>query len=233
MAGFTTFDIYTDASINVQKKLGCAGYVMVNRKRDQTIDQQFYCLRDTTNNESEVAAIAMGVNAAINLLYTEELPFLINLFSDSMISLCGVRDWIPQWIARRKGDTLYGSGGIVQNQEWFKYIYAQIIQSGIRIKFFHQKGHVNLDSPKSLYDARRVFTATNSVSMNKALVDPIMVSKYNGLVDNMSRDCISSGELRNVSYYPTEVIEYRCDPNQLATYQNLINGGLNYPHKYA
>ena len=51
----------------------------------------------------EIIALWRGVYRAIELLYTETLPFHVNIFSDSQISLFGMREWISTWVKNKRG----------------------------------------------------------------------------------------------------------------------------------
>lgn len=231
---FNIFDIYADASINLETKLGCSGIILVDRKKDKIIDERYYVKIDATNNMCEIIAIWMAIYRAIELLYSQSLPFQVNIFSDSQISLFGIRDWITTWVANRKGNTLINSSGSVSNQEWFSDSYYAIISSGIKLKFFHQKGHVDANNYKSIYASDKLFRTANGITMNMAGTTPQVLAKYNNLVDNHSRDIIigivngtiTIADAKKVLKIP---MIYIFEDSSIQIYESLTKGGLNYP----
>ena len=240
---FNIFDIYTDASIDLNKRIGCSGALVVNRKRNEIVKSIFGVKFNATNNMSEIIAIWLGIYQAIELLYTEQTPFHINLFSDSQISLFGLREWIYGWINNRKGNSMIGSSGTVSNQEWFRDCYHAILSSGIKMKLFHQKGHINLNSSKSIYEADKVFRTSNVNSLRMIGLTPQIVSTYNNLVDEETRKIVqmvsihglsadtlarSSNNIRLIGDYSIPM-EFEFGINELECYKSQISGGLNYP----
>lgn len=241
---FNIFDIYTDASIDLNRRVGCAGALVVNRKKDEIVNNVFGIKLNATNNMSEIIAIWLGIYQAINLLYTEQTPFHVNLFSDSQISLFGMREWIYGWIKNRKGNSMIASSGVVANQEWFRDCYHAILASGIKMKLFHQKGHVNVDSSKSLFEADRMFRTSNINSLRMIGSTPQIISKYNNIVDNETRKIVQTITAGNDPYYYASCMrnvlvvgdcipmEFEFGPNELEIYKSQISGGLNYPKFY-
>lgn len=237
---FNVFDIYTDASIDLQKKVGCAGALVVNRKTNEIKNEIFALRYNATNNLCEIIAIWLGIYQAIGLLNTEQEAFHVNLFSDSQISLFGMREWIPGWIRNRKGDTMISSTGVVANQEWFRDAYHAILGSGLKIKLFHQKGHVDVNSPKSLYIAEKTFRTSNVNSLHMINITPQTISNYNNKVDEDTRSivhavCDMGIDPRTIhdvllNYGPTMVFDLH--ESEIEIYKSQIRGGLNYPRFY-
>ena len=237
---FNIFDIYTDASIDLEKKIGCAGALVVDRRKDEIIRSIYGVRYNATNNMSEIIAIWLGIYQAIGLLGTESVPFHVNLFSDSQISLFGMREWIYGWIKNRKGNTMVASSGVVANQEWFRDSYHAILGSGIKMKMFHQKGHVNEESSKSLFEADRTFRNSNVNSLRMIGSTPQTISKYNNIVDNETR-AIVQAVVNGVNVFETPNVlligncipmEFDFGPHELEIYKSQISGGLNYPKFY-
>lgn len=239
---FNIYDIYTDASINLDKKLGCSGAVVVDRKQNKIVDEIYALRSNATNNMSEIIAIWLAVYKAAGLKYSETIPFQVNIFSDSKISLFGLREWIFGWIKNRKGDTLINSTGAVSNQEWFRDCFHTIIASNIKLKFFHQKGHVNENSIQSLYEAERTFRTSNIHSPHMIGTNSNILAIYNNYVDNTTRNHINtvlSGiDPRTIpnmafigdSYGP--IMQFEFKDSEIDYYKSLIAGGLNYPKFY-
>lgn len=235
---FNIYDLYVDASINLDKKVGCAGMALVDRKRDQMLDSRYIVKENATNNMSEIIAIWMAIYRAIELLYTENLPFHVNIFSDSQISLFGMREWIPTWIKKRQGDIIYNTAGPVYNQEWFLDSYHAILSSGLKLKFWHQKGHVDPNNPRSIFISDKTFRTSNVNSMHMIGTTPQILAKYNNYVDNTSRDILNAilaGQ--DIRQFPNALLMkispmpmcYNLTNESIEIYESLIRGGLNYP----
>lgn len=237
---FNIYDIYTDASIDLQKKVGCAGALVVNRRTNEIKNEIFALRYNATNNLCEIIAIWLGIYQAIGLLNTELEPFHVNLFSDSQISLFGMREWIPGWIRNRKGEAMISSSGVVANQEWFRDAYHAILGSGLKIKLFHQKGHVLTDNPKHLYIAEKTFRTSNVNSLHMIGMTAQTISNYNNMVDNDTRNivhavCDTGIDPRSIpnvliNYGPTMLFDFH--DSEIDIYKSQIRGGLNYPRMF-
>jgi ribonuclease HI len=132
-------NIFCDASIKKEGKnryTGC--YCAIAVVGDQIIDTICNIVSETTNNNSEIKGVRAGVVLADR--YKEKYR-IINLFSDSQISIFGMRDRIITWLAQ--GDNLYGSSNqLISSSSIYIEIMRIIIESKITINFWHQKGHV-------------------------------------------------------------------------------------------
>ena len=234
---FKTYDIYTDASINTDLKVSCSGSIVVDRTMDKIVSENYLIKQQATNNMGEAIGIFMGVRDAIGLLWTSPEPFIVNIFSDSRISLFGAREWISSWIMRQteEGD-LIGSVGVIANQEWFSSIYNDILSSGVKVKFFHQKGHVNTHFTRDVYKAEKLFKLSNGVSSNMAGTDQYTLARYNNMVDEHSRtnlnSYLSGGDLNmvpNTMMIGEQAVKFNCNPDLINKYKDQTKGGLNYP----
>ena len=241
---FNIYDIYSDASINLDHKLGCAGVAVVNRKTDQIVKTMYLVKEQATNNMCEIMGIWLAIYIANTMRHTETLPFHINIFSDSQISLYGMREWLPNWIRKRQKDTdtLVSSTGLVANQEWFSDAYHMILMSGIKLKFWHQRGHIDTTNPNELFRCDRNFREANPHSLHMIGLKPMTISKYNNYVDETSRDIINEilagvpiGTMAISNIYPAPQLPigfHQYDEMYIEQYLKQINGGLNYPIKY-
>ena len=182
-----TLNIFCDASIRKYEKrtAGCYGAVAYNG--NNKIDEEFRKKDfESTSNNCEIRAIRLGVRLALKYQYNFQN---INLFSDSQISIFGIRDRIFSWV--QYGNFLYGyDHNKIKNQEIFVEIVDTIIQNNLRINFWHQAGHIKLNNFEKLNKAIHVFQASNAV---RGLVD-INFIKYisdkNNEVDKLSRDLL-------------------------------------------
>lgn len=183
----TTLNIFTDASIlrfNNGKCAGCYGAIVYYN--GQIIDSEYRIASDSTSNNSEIKAIRLGVNLAIKWRDRFPFPITINLFSDSQISILGIRDRIFSW--RNKNERLIGYGNApIKNQSVYLEIINIIISSNLYINFYHQKGHVSVGNYDSFNKAIHVFVSSNNI---REEIDPEFmkwISIMNNKVDQGSR----------------------------------------------
>lgn len=196
-------NIFTDGSIynNMEtgETIGCAGTLLVGNVSNGfgIINDDYTILRNTTNNETEITAIYIGVRMAIDYIKHTGYNPTFNLFSDSKICVLGLREWIYNWIRCMNNGIMYNSNGTpVKNQEIFKNIVQLILDNNLCIKLFHQKGHVT-KSDASLRNAMDVFNVSNKLNV-KDLSLISAISKYNNDVDSITKtlltEAIRSGE---------------------------------------
>ena len=192
-----TLNIFTDASI-LQKPDnsydGCAGSigVLCNDKKDIFIDSRFVVKENTTNNELEISAIQLGIYYAIERKNIDPKIDTINLFSDSKISIFGLREWIYSWIEHaRNGILISSSGNPVKNQDIFIDCVDAIVRNNLNITFYHINGHVKFNSGEELYKALQRYRKAND--MMDSFIDLKLFKKIcecNDIVDINSRDIL-------------------------------------------
>ena len=180
-------NIFTDASITQLvngNTAGCYGAIVTNNGR--IIDKEYKVCTDSTSNNSEIKAIRLGVNLAIKWRNSVNFPIVINLFSDSQISILGVRDRIFNWNIKK--DNLVGCGNSpIKNQSVFIEIINLIVKTNLIINFYHQKAHVRINNYEELNNAIHVFISSNYV---REEIDPEFIkyiSTMNNMVDRVSR----------------------------------------------
>ena len=200
-------NIFCDASIHKYgfMYIGCSGAIVCNN--GNIIDSEYRIATNTTSNNAEIKAIRLGVNLAIkwrNIFNSNNVPVIINLFSDSQISILGIRDRIYSW--RCKGNNLFGSGNsLIKNQSIFIEIINIIINSNLIINFYHQKGHVNLYKLESIDKAIHVFTASNEVRDGVDVEFIKYISTMNNKVDRTSRKYLNQ---KNINKYKYDAFEF-------------------------
>ena len=180
-----SLNIFTDASIRKIKggeTLGCAGMLAVYGNDRKSYDR-YQIIRNTTNNNAEIKAIRLGVEEAIR----QKNNFKnIRLFSDSQISIFGIRDRIFKWY--NNGSALCGyEGQPIKNQEIMLEIAHMIVDNDIRIDFYHQQGHVKVNDKEKLLEAIHVFSSSNNIRSMISYDFINTISQYNNYVDIMSR----------------------------------------------
>lgn len=198
-----TLNIFCDASIigKTGNFTGCYGVVAV--VKDDIIDSCCRIASQTTNNNSEVK----GLRAAISMANKWKNHFkVINIFSDSQISVFGLRDYIYRWRFNTNDNKLYGtSGSPVANQSIFiecHYMMKELQSiTNTCIRIFHQSGHVGNDY-NSIKEASVIFNRSNNIVGNIDLNFIRYISTYNNYVDNLSRSTLRRSN-RKITY---------CDP---------------------
>ena len=217
-------NIFTDASIlkiNSVETIGCAGCVLVfGELIDKNIQEYYQIIRNTTSNNSEIKAIRLGIQ---NVLKYKNQYNKIRLFSDSQISIFGIRDRIFNW--KYINGTYIGTEGTpIKNQNIFLEIVYTILENNLNIEFYHQKGHVTY-TPRSINDAMHVFIASNNIReyVDESFIKQISI--FNNMVDNNSRNYldnfIPSNEYLEPLYFKSALFNKR-------QYLNLIRRKDNY-----
>lgn len=186
-------NIFCDASINENFHLACAGSFITCQNDDNSTSDMYNSLiiqTDATNNSAEILAIWIGVNEALKL--RNSYPNAIfRLFSDSKISLYGLRDWIKNWVVNIKpdGTLISSSGKPVMNQQRFIDIFNLIVRTNLRIELYHQRGHVG-EHGIDLTKARTQFIRANKVSPERLGLPIEYLSRCNSVIDDLTRKAL-------------------------------------------
>ena len=194
-----TLNIFSDASI-VSKKDGFDGcYGAVAVVMDDIIDKTFRQVSDTTVNNCEVKGLRAAIDIACK--YKDQFDY-INIFSDSQISIFGLRDYIFKWKYNIHDHLLYTSSGKpAVNQEIFIECHNMLLYSGLynKINLIHQSGHVD-NRYSSLNQAACTFRKANGVNGKIDLNFIRYISTYNTYVDQTSRSILRRSNMRE-NYY--------------------------------
>ena len=224
------YNIFTDASIIKTiygETIGCAGAVGVPSLNSENTIVSTQILRNSTNNNSEITAILLGIHMALNV----PKNYKINLFSDSKICVYGLREWIFNWANNRlpDGTMVSSSGTPVANQNIFLDIINLIIVNKLPINIYHQKGHVT-NTEDSLSNATKVFFESNGILLDKN--DVINISDMNNYIDNYTRAKLNTymDNKNNVgknvlpsTLNHTKAIERIVTDNMFEIYQSLVD----------
>ena len=182
-----TLNIFSDASMI--KDYGC--YSVIAVCKDSIIDSYCHPVSNTTVNNSEIK----GIRAALTLALRWQNAFdFINIFSDSLISVMGLREYIYGWRYNPDDQLLYTSvNRPASNQFIFVECHQMLMElnknSNCIIRIFHQNGHVN-NIYKDLTRAANSFIKTNSICGKVDLNLIRYISTYNNYVDNCSRNTL-------------------------------------------
>ena len=227
-----TLNIFTDASITTIRKpghnetIGCPGAYVIGG--DKELDLQTQILRNSTNNNSEITAIFMGVLEAQK--YRNYFKY-INIFSDSKISVFGLREWIFNWINNtNNGVMLSSTGKPVANQDIFLKIIYFIINNNLNINLFHINGHINSNNIAQILEAKKTFITSNHINLD---VDEELIKNLeiaNDVIDRTTRNILLSQ-----TYEPVDkcnpFINYNSNSIDIKKYSNLIGGNNYYESK--
>ncbi len=232
------FNLFCDASIDLPTSMACAGCIITMQDRDTGkvlwTEPIIKCSiqRNATNNSAEILAIFLGISEAVEIARFNQDP-IFRVFSDSKISLYGLRDWMKNWIVNSSEDgTLRStSGNPVANQQTFVQIYNLIIENNLKVEFYHQRGHVTENGRLGSKESRAYFIKTNKVAPEAlGQIDIDYLNIYNNQVDNITRDVLydfikTGGTNREVrlEMYKESPIKYFANKDLLPRYISLIN----------
>ena len=236
-----TINIFTDASIlQVTNKnmsthfIGALGYIAF--LGNSIIHQYTEVRAKTTNNYCEIHAIRLAVEFA-NSIYDFNNPKTINIFSDSKISIYGLREWIYKWIQTvDQNGTIYSTSGPVKNQEEFLATLYLILSKNLRINFYHVRGHHDHGTQKEFIKFRESFRRENHITemVEDTLINYLILG--NSMVDNLTRGQLSNQDLITQAYISEMMYEKRLAAIQyglmasqldMNKYQSLIGGNNN------
>ena len=197
-----TLNIFSDASID--KNSGCFGVVAVIG--DNIIDTRYRLISDTTSNNSEIKGIRSAIDIALK--YRDKFQY-INIFSDSLISINGLREYIYSWKYNEKTGLLYNSTRKpVANQSIFieaKSMLNLLEESKSIISIYHQSGHVS-NNYNSILKAGDCFKKYNHINGKIDLNLIRYISVLNNYVDHTSRSILKQNR-KNTTYY-TDALEF-------------------------
>lgn len=222
-----TLNIFTDASLrkgdSPETTSTCAAAIAF--VGENIIDRQYRIFMGETSNFGEIKAVRLGVELA--LAHRNEFS-IINLFSDSQISIYGIRDRIFNW--RIINEQLVGyANKIIKNQNEFLDIFNLITANNLIINFWHQKGHVDSTNIKSLLYARSTFFESNrpfgSTQTNTDIPFIKYISNCNDMVDHYSRDMLYDVNIDKPRVVDPFNFSPRIDHNDLLRKFNILIGG--------
>lgn len=187
-----TLNIFSDASVRRKGKNSfdtCYSVVAVNE--NTIIDSDTRIISNSTNNGGEIRGLRLALSIANK--WINQYDF-INIFSDSKISIIGLREYIYNWRYDKKtGKLINSSGSIVSNQEVFIECYYLLSNldklKPNRVQLFHQRGHIN-NNIKSLCKARESFKKENHINADVNLNLINYLSTWNNYVDYNSRSTL-------------------------------------------
>src|SRR5574344_801950 len=200
-------NIFVDASVHGFKNgkfISCSCACLVNEScNDQNIDKLpkiTKILNNSTNNIGELEAIFIGIELGESLCLPGDI---INIYSDSKISVFSLREWISKWTLTDDGYLLNKSKPI-KNPGFLKKIIYKIVNSKNQIHLYHLPGHVNINNKMEIENAYNYFLSMNMIPLKSIKnniggyniikyqeLSPITLFYNNNMVDNISRTVLS------------------------------------------
>ena len=236
------FNFFCDASIDMCKHIACAGCYSV-LQIDNTIEGIYsvkkYIQIDATNNSAEILAIWLGIVEALEIRKTHPNA-IFRLFSDSKISLYGVRDWMKNWIKNSQvngcKNLISSSGQPVCNQQCFIDIFNLIVENNLHIEFYHQRGHVG--EKVNIKQARTQFVRANKISPEGIGQSFENLCYFNTMVDEGTRDSLKAYIydgilLPNTYIQPIDPVHHYIRHNMLYQYiRNIDKTSISSRHDF-
>lgn len=175
-----TINIFSDASMS--GKIGCYGVIIVHARN--IIYQNCVVMDQMTNNRAEILGVREAIMNAINL--RGNFP-VINVFSDSQISIAGIRDRILNWSLDKNGLICGYNGTTIASQDIFFETLLMMVENQFVPNLWHQMGHVVTYNKQSLFKALHVFMASNGIRDNVDTSLIRYISNYNNYIDKETR----------------------------------------------
>lgn len=216
-------NIFTDASLlkHHNYSVVCPGAIAVTTD-NKIIDSEFLVISDFTNNQGEIMAIKLGMEIAIRF---QSKYRVINIISDSIISVRGLEEWIFTWYKNKKGNVLMSSSNKpVANQEIFIDVINKVLSIKVsRLCIYHTLGHMRYNSQSDLQQIINNFTAVNGKEISEE--EAIYLAYFNDIIDKETRnqllnisnnkEMMSIGRKGLIPEFPTE--------NDICRYFSIIN----------
>lgn len=215
-------NIFTDASITKSicgETIGCSGAICM----EDNNTCKFEITRDSTNNISEITAIKLAIELAIE---NKGRYDIVNIWSDSQWSIFGLTKWITSWTNNITNYQLMNSSGeLVKNQQIFLSIIKMIVTNNLRVNFYHIKGHVNEKDIRSINHAVSVFYKSNNAKISRDKIYHAVI--MNNMIDNKTRELLK--DFKNVQ--PVKLIRGVINPiitkEEMNIYYRLVTLGGN------
>lgn len=181
---YNSINCFTDASMVRMRdytEVASAGYAIT--MGDQLLESGYRIIDNASNNYGELYGIYLGV---INLQKYLPYGMPMNLFSDSLASIKGLKEFVFRWIHDGNYNLINSSGTEVVDQELYIHIINQVVNSHLRLQMYHVLGHMDPAYNDQLNRAWKHFEEENNCVLTEDMIRQLCY--YNSYVDNMSRD---------------------------------------------
>lgn len=192
----SVLNLFTDASLKSRGNETDICYGCVAVCCDTIVDSDYRVNTSKTSNNGEAQGILLALQFAIK--YKNIYP-VINIFSDSLITIANIRDRYMNW-KYHKDNYINKSTGIVQNQSLFVHMMQLICDYDLSVNFFHQKGHVDQRKFDDIKHATNVFATSNRITSKIDYAFIRYISNYNNIVDITSRSILTRTDTISTKY---------------------------------
>lgn len=184
-----TIALFTDASYDTKNKRACSGFVQAGGDKYDLI-----IYNDITVYRAELLAIKLGLKYALE----ESDKKNIFIFSDSLLSIRSINEWIFNWCIDEAGMLFSTSTNKeVANQDIILDIINMVKDNPNRtIIFYHQRGHIKI---KNYDKVRQTFSKFNNLDIEVPMLDVIRI--YNDKVDNITRKALLNKHIKPEKHY--------------------------------
>ena len=208
-----TLNLFSDASMrNVRKDILSSCYGSVAVSKDTIINELFRLNTNTTVPAAEIRGIRCSLSLALQY---RNMFKNINIFSDSQISVFGIRDYIWNWKLTGNYVFVNRSGEEAKNQELYIECLEMLLDLSRTntVNIFHQAGHVE-NGLSNLKNAINVFKSSNNIpgKIDYNLIR--YISTYNNYVDEKSRSILRRTNIYDNTY---------SDPVHFIYNKNMLN----------
>ena len=199
-----TLNIFTDASMLTKSAIASAGAHFYSGTN--LIGEFIQNIPQATVNIGELMGVWFGLRQALEYAKTGAFS-VINLFSDSQITIFGLRNWIYNWVRDEEQGHLHGYGKKqVQNETYFIHLVNFILGNNLKVNLYHVRGHLDGTGFKESREFKENFIYANRIHYR---VDDTVINfliKGNSLIDNRTRDKLSDVSLTTTYNTSSETI---------------------------
>lgn len=223
-------NVYTDASVTTKfgQYVSAPGFLLYKGK--DLCEVKKMVLQDCSNTFGELYAVKLALEFGTSFCYNGDKkspPLPMNIFSDSLVAVNSVREWIAKWVNNSKDRILLNKQNTpVKNQEVLLDIMNTILFFNTNINIYHVNSHLRDNNPKDIYIFKENFKKYNNIELKDFNLIRHMI-RCNNHIDEVTRLHLrrvtdsdnydpNSHILRYpLSWFPTE--------KDLAEYVELIN----------
>lgn len=227
--------IFTDASLlgKVDKNNGnrvCAGAIAVsNGTRECELHS---ILERATNNQGELTALSLAMIIADRYKNRYDT---FDIFSDSLISVKGLREWLYTWIRTSRDGILRSTTGEVKNQDIILRIANFIVcrfDHTKSINIYHCNGHIytKRDYRKALRNLCMNFNYISDAGIEYLKSNLQHIQRWNNYIDESTRASLTRPQYGVEYIYDALKYDYAFNDNPifdlLGHYENVV--GRNF-----
>lgn len=199
-----TLNIFTDTSMLNKVHLASSGAHFYSGTT--FIGEFVQIIPQATVNIGELMGVYFGLRQSLEYMKTGAFT-TINLFSDSQITIFGLRDWVYNWVRDEGDGHLHGyANKRVQNETYFIHIINFILANNINVNLYHVRGHLDGDYFKNSRIFKENFISANNIQY---VVDDTVVNfliQGNSFIDNRTRDQFNTIGVDYVYNLPGDLI---------------------------